>query len=448
LPLSQALQSGLARAGARVLSSEDNSAAIHPAHVLLSLLERAEGGLAAAVMAAGKSPRDLVHALAQALGLEPWTEDQIPPRFRSGRVPDENLRQLLEQTRREGRSRGAPVATTRDFLRSILAQDHPVRDALATVGLNLQVLRDLLDEHHYPDQEELEIEEETQEPVAQPGWPDPLAGLDPQTREELLQAMKHEQEGLTPPPQKLPAIPPRPTGNPESYRRDPRAPARDNRHPRRLILTNPEIPTVDLVDATADQLAAGRIVVFPSDCGIHALVRLGDEQAAAQLLKFRRGLDFATSEILIHNLRAAGAFPDSHNITQHQGLLDNLGDYRVAVRLLWNTRHSAIDILDETPKTGWHLGWRIPAHTALLAVLATLNQPVLALRARSIDPAMEALLAHDSQPVSLAVHPRTIPLPITPAVLDLRSRVPRIESPGDPPEEVSTIRRLLGSIPP
>jgi tRNA A37 threonylcarbamoyladenosine synthetase subunit TsaC/SUA5/YrdC len=436
----------LSHAGARAVANSDGELSIDSSLVLLCLVELGNGGIVDALQAAGYQTANMAERLAAIIQAPPIDDSLLANlKNRRGVVPDPSLRALLEQTRREGRSREAPVATTRDFLRSILATDGKARDALAAIGVNLDLLRELLDEQHFPDQEELATEDEVEEPLAQPGWTDPLSGLDPLTRQELLQGTPSPPSGAP-----LPVTDPstlRPTAGTETNSpissSAPQAPTRAGRPMRRMTLYNSENPSPEMIDAVTDLLESGRMVVFPSDCGLHALVRLDLEEPAAQLLRYRRALNLPASEVLLHNMRVAGDFPSEGSLQTHRAILGDLGDYRVAVRLPWQRRHGAIESLDETPGSGWHLGWRIPAHTALLAVLANLNRPVLALRADESDPALDRLQNHDSQPVAMAVTPARPVMPISPAVIDLRSERPRIDHPGSPAVDAEEIRRFL-----
>jgi hypothetical protein len=84
----------------------------------------------------------------------------------------------------------------------------------------------------------------------------------------------------------------------------------------------------------------------------------------------------------------------------------------------------------------------------LLALLATLGKPLLALPSPSNDPQLNALLHHDSRPVGLLVDTPN-PSPVTrPAILDLRARPAKLEDPGLPPADPAILRPILQSLSP
>ncbi len=440
LPLSAAMQTGLARAGARVRADRSGLDQIQPIHLLVSLLEITDGAIAAVCHEAGVTDlAEVAMRLRRLAHIDSFHPDQ-PTARRAGIVPSPELTALLDQTRREGRSRGAAVASTRDFLRSVVATASDLRSALIQADINVELVRELMDDQHFPDAEEMDATEEVadQAPMAQPGWPDPLRGLDPQTRAELTERLLREESAISPvnvpPPQRR-----SPTPAPPAAAASPRAPARM----RRLTLHNPEMPDPDMVDSVVGLLNSGKVVLFPSDLGLHALGLLDSEETASRLLRFRRSLQLPGTEILIPHLRALGGYPSATALRTHQRILGELGDHRAAVRLPWERTHSAIESLDETPRTGWHRGWRIPAHTALLAVLSTLGRPVLALAAAAGDPSFQSLIDHDSQPVAMAILPARPMVPESPLILDLRPAIPRIDHPGTPPQEAGPIRQLL-----
>jgi tRNA A37 threonylcarbamoyladenosine synthetase subunit TsaC/SUA5/YrdC len=462
LPLGEVLQHALARAGARVLLQPDGSATIDSLDLLLALLDLKEGAIQQ-ILEKAQSPSEELAAKLRLLANRPLRDPLPPGTQKSGIAPEESLRNLLQQTRREGRSRGSAVATSRDFLRSILAIHPDLVELLQRANAKIDLLRELMDEVDFPDDDELKLREQLpEEPFAQKGWNDPLAGLDSVTRRELLQGNASPDpipvsqllplpiETGSEPTKSIPDVtaqslpfPQTPIVRPLSS-----APSPPGGRLRKLTLYNPDLPSPDLIDRASDLLNSGHLIIFPTDLGASALVLLESEDKASELLRYRRSLGQGHTEVLTHQIQTMGQYLPPEFLSTHRKVLAELADLAVAVRLPWSQRHSAIDALDETPRSGWHRGWRVPAHTALLALLATLGKPLLALPSPSNDPQLNALLHHDSRPVGLLVDTPN-PSPVTrPAILDLRARPAKLEDPGLPPADPAILRPILQSLSP
>lgn len=139
----------------------------------------------------------------------------------------------------------------------------------------------------------------------------------------------------------------------------------------RTLDIHPDTPQGRLVEQAAEAIAAGQVVVVPTDSGYALACRLEDKNALERIARIRRDDGPHHMTLSVRDLSELGFYAKVDNI-QFRFLKNHIpGPYTF---ILAATREVPRRLQHEKKRS---LGLRVPAHPVLRAILEKLEAPIL-----------------------------------------------------------------------
>ncbi len=139
----------------------------------------------------------------------------------------------------------------------------------------------------------------------------------------------------------------------------------------RTLDIHPDTPQGRLVEQVAQAIAAGKVVVVPTDSGYALACRLEDKNALERIARIRRDNGPHHMTLSVRDLSELGFYAKVDNI-QFRFLKNHIpGPYTF---ILAATREVPRRLQHEKKRS---LGLRVPAHPVLRAILEKLEAPIL-----------------------------------------------------------------------
>lgn len=139
----------------------------------------------------------------------------------------------------------------------------------------------------------------------------------------------------------------------------------------RMLEIHPETPQPRLVKQVASAIAAGEIVVLPTDSGYALACRLEDKNALARIARIRRDDGPHHMTLSVRDLSELGVYAKVDNV-QFRFLKSHIpGPYTF---ILPATREVPRRLQHEKKRS---LGLRVPSHPVLRGILEALDAPIL-----------------------------------------------------------------------
>lgn len=156
-----------------------------------------------------------------------------------------------------------------------------------------------------------------------------------------------------------------------------------------MLDIHPKTPQPRLVKQVAEAIAAGEVVVLPTDSGYALACRLEDKNALERIARIRRDDGTHHMTLSVRDLSELGVYAKVGNV-QFRFLKSHIpGPYTF---ILPATREVPRRLLQKKKQS---IGLRVPSHPVLLGILEALDAPILS--ASLVIPDFDQLLDDPEQ---------------------------------------------------